>query len=108
VREAVERALAGRPVDLVLSDLSPNLSGVAATDQARALELAGLAVEFGAAHLRPGGVLLVKAFQGAGFPELLRRVRARFERVASRKPGASRSRSSEMYLLVRGPRRSRA
>lgn len=100
----IERALGGRPVDLVLSDLSPNLSGVAATDQARSTELAELAVEFGAAHLKPGGALLVKAFQGAGFPALLKRVRASFERVVSRKPEASRSRSREMYLVARRPR----
>jgi 23S rRNA (uridine2552-2'-O)-methyltransferase len=105
VLRELERVLGGRPVDLVLSDLSPNLSGVAATDQARSIELAELAVEFAAGHLKPGGGLVIKAFQGAGFPELLRRVRTSFERVASRKPEASRARSSEMYLLARGPRR---
>jgi 23S rRNA (uridine2552-2'-O)-methyltransferase len=104
VRRELERALGGRPVDLVLSDLSPNLSGVAATDSARSIALAEDAVEFAAAHLRRDGTLLVKTFQGAGFPALLRQVRARFAQVASRKPEASRSRSSEMYLLVRGPR----
>jgi len=106
VLRELERALGGRSVDLVLSDLSPNLSGVAATDEARSIELAELAVEFAAAHLKPGGGLLIKVFQGAGFPELLRRVRASFERVASRKPDASRSRSSEMYLVARLPRRA--
>lgn len=104
VRLEIGQALAGRPVDLVLSDLSPNLSGVAATDQARGIELAELAVAFAGAHLKPGGALLLKTFQGVGFPALLRQVRASFERVASRKPEASRSRSSEMYLLARGPR----
>ncbi len=102
---ALEAALGGQPADLVLSDLSPNLSGVAATDQARSTALAERAVEFAAAHLKPGGALLVKTFQGAGFPALLRQLRARFERVAARKPGASRSRSSEMYVVARGPRR---
>ncbi len=105
VLRELERVLGGRPVDLVLSDLSPNLSGVAATDQARSIELAELAVAFAGGHLKPEGGLLIKAFQGAGFPELLRRVRTSFERVASRKPEASRARSSEMYLLARGPRR---
>jgi 23S rRNA (uridine2552-2'-O)-methyltransferase len=100
----VERALGGAPVDLVLSDLSPNLSGVAASDQARSIHLSELAVEFGLAHLKPGGTLLVKSFQGAGFPALLQRLRGGFERVVSRKPDASRSRSSEMYLLARAPR----
>ncbi len=105
VLRELERVLGGRPVDLVLSDLSPNLSGVAATDQARSIALAGRAAEFAAAHLDPGGALLVKTFQGVGFPALLRQVRTGFERVVARKPEASRSRSSEMYLLARGPRR---
>jgi 23S rRNA (uridine2552-2'-O)-methyltransferase len=104
VLREVERALGGAPVDLVLSDLSPNLSGVAASDQARSIHLCELAVEFGLAHLKPGGTLLVKSFQGAGFPALLQRLRGGFERVVSRKPDASRSRSSEMYLLARAPR----
>jgi 23S rRNA (uridine2552-2'-O)-methyltransferase len=104
VLREVERTLGGERVDLVLSDMSPNLSGVAASDQARSIHLCELAVDFGLAHLQPGGSLLVKAFQGAGFPAFLQRLRASFERVASRKPGASRSRSSEMYLLARGPR----
>lgn len=104
VLREVERVLGGERVDLVLSDMSPNLSGVAASDQARSLHLCELALDFGLAHLKPGGALLVKAFQGAGFPDFLLRLRASFERVASRKPGASRSRSSEMYLLARGPR----
>lgn len=104
VLREVERALGGTPVDLVLSDLSPNLSGVAASDQARSIHLCELALEFGLAHLKPGGTLLVKSFQGAGFPALLQRLRGGFERVVSRKPDASRSRSSEMYLLARGPR----
>ena len=107
VLRQVERALGGDRVDLVLSDLSPNLSGVAAADQARSLELCELALEFALAHLKPGGSLLVKAFQGAGFPAFLQRLRRRFERVVSRKPDASRSRSSEMYLLARGPREKR-
>jgi 23S rRNA (uridine2552-2'-O)-methyltransferase len=104
VLREVERALGGERVDLVLSDMSPNLSGVAASDQARSIHLCELAVDFALAHLQPGGVLLVKVFQGAGFPAFQQRLRAGFERVASRKPDASRSRSSEMYLLARGPR----
>jgi 23S rRNA (uridine2552-2'-O)-methyltransferase len=104
VLREVERALGGEPVDLVLSDMSPNLSGVTASDQARSIHLCEVALDFGLAHLKPGGSFLVKAFQGAGFPAFLQRLRASFERVASRKPSASRSRSSEMYLLARGPR----
>ena len=104
VLREVERALGGTRVDLVLSDMSPNLSGVSAADQARSIHLCELALEFGLTHLKPGGSLLVKAFQGAGFPAFLQRLRTSFERVASRKPDASRSRSSEMYLLAREPR----
>jgi 23S rRNA (uridine2552-2'-O)-methyltransferase len=97
----LERALAGAKVDVVLSDMAPNLSGVAATDQARSLALCELAVDFALGHLKPGGALLMKAFQGAGFPALLARMRREFAAVASRKPDASRDRSSEMYLLAR-------
>jgi 23S rRNA (uridine2552-2'-O)-methyltransferase len=104
VLREVEQALGGARVDLVLSDMSPNLSGVAATDQARSIHLCELALDFALAHLKPEGSLLLKAFQGAGFPAFLQRLRASFGRVASRKPGASRSQSSEMYLLARGPR----
>jgi 23S rRNA (uridine2552-2'-O)-methyltransferase len=104
VLRELEGALGGERVDLVLSDMAPNLSGVAASDQARSLHLCELACEFSLAHLKPAGSLLLKAFQGAGFPELLQRLRASFERVDSRKPGASRRHSSEMYLLARGPR----
>ena len=104
VLREVDRALAGRAVDLVLSDMSPNLSGIAAADQARSTDLCELAVDFALTHLAPGGSLLVKAFQGSGFPPLLARIRSGFERVASRKPGASRSRSREMYILARGRR----
>jgi 23S rRNA (uridine2552-2'-O)-methyltransferase len=98
---ALDRELAGAAVDLVLSDMAPNLSGIAATDQARSLELCELAVEFALGHLRPGGSLLMKVFQGAGFTQLLARVRSEFAEVASRKPDASRNRSSEIYLRAR-------
>lgn len=98
---SVELALNGAKADLVLSDMAPNLSGIAVSDQARAVALCELAVEFAQAHLKPGGALLVKAFQGAGFPELLAHLRREFARVDSRKPTASRSESSEMYLLAR-------
>jgi 23S rRNA (uridine2552-2'-O)-methyltransferase len=98
---ALDRELAGAAVDLVLSDMAPNLSGIAATDQARSLALCELAVEFARGHLRPGGSLLMKVFQGAGFTQLLARVRSEFAEVASRKPDASRNRSSEIYLRAR-------
>jgi 23S rRNA (uridine2552-2'-O)-methyltransferase len=97
-------ALGGRPADLVLSDMAPNLSGIAATDQARALELALLALDFAVKHLKPQGNLLVKAFQGAACDELRKAMRERFAAVATRKPEASRGRSSEVYLVGEGLR----
>ncbi len=99
VVEALERELAGRAIDLVLSDMSPNISGIALSDQARAMHLAELALEFAVKHLKPGGSLLVKVFQGSGFQEFLREMRSRFNHVVTRKPEASRGRSNELYLL---------
>ena len=99
VRDRIREALGGRKLDLVVSDLAPNLSGVSATDQARSIGLCELALEFARSHLKPQGAFLVKAFQGAGYPEFLAAMRGAFVTVASRKPGASRERSSEMYLL---------
>jgi 23S rRNA (uridine2552-2'-O)-methyltransferase len=100
----LECALGARKADLVLSDMAPNLSGIAATDQARALELAELALQFAMKHLKPQGNFLVKAFQGTGFEAFLKALRSRFAVVAVRKPGASRDRSSEVYLLGKGLR----
>jgi 23S rRNA (uridine2552-2'-O)-methyltransferase len=102
--EALEHALAHRKVDLVLSDMAPNLTGIAATDQARVMELAELALGFALKHLKPQGKFLVKVFQGAGFEGLLKNLRSRFRTVAVRKPEASRSRSSEVYLLAKALR----
>ncbi|HEX9193765.1 MAG TPA: RlmE family RNA methyltransferase [Burkholderiales bacterium] len=99
VLKRVEAALRGRGLDLVVSDMAPNLSGVSATDQARSIALCELALEFARAHLKPDGAFLVKVFQGAGYPEFLAAMRGAFVEVASRKPGASRAGSSEMYLL---------
>ena len=101
---AVEAALAGARVDAVLSDMSPNISGIAITDQARSMALAELARDFALAHLKPGGAFLVKVFQGAGYEEFHRSLRAAFAKVAVRKPGASRGESAELYLLARGPK----
>jgi len=100
----IERALSGQKVDLVLSDMAPTISGIAATDQARALELAELALAFALKHLKPRGNFLVKAFQGTGFEEFLKTLRSRFTAVAIRKPEASRGRSSEVYLVGKGLR----
>jgi len=101
---AVEAALAGARVDAVLSDMSPNISGIAITDQARSMALAELARDFALAHLKPGGAFLVKLFQGAGYEEFHRSLRAAFARVVVRKPDASRGESAELYVLARGVR----
>jgi 23S rRNA (uridine2552-2'-O)-methyltransferase len=101
---ALKAALGGRPVDLVMSDMAPNMSGIDAVDQPRQLHLAELALEFSREVLRPGGVLLAKVFQGAGFDEFLRAVRREFHKVRMKKPPASRARSAEMYLLATGRR----
>jgi 23S rRNA (uridine2552-2'-O)-methyltransferase len=101
VFERVRASLPSGQVDTVLSDMAPNMTGIDVTDQARSLELAELALEMAAAVLKPGGDALIKAFQGAGFPDLVRSARARFTRVKLVKPSASRSRSPEIYLLAR-------
>jgi 23S rRNA (uridine2552-2'-O)-methyltransferase len=98
----LEEFLQGKPVGLVISDMAPNISGVASADQARAMHLAELALEFALEHLKPDGSFLVKVFQGAGFEEFLKLMRSRFARVVTRKPKASRDRSSEVYLLGSG------
>lgn len=97
----LDEALHGRAVDLVLSDMAPNISGMKAVDQPRAMYLAELALDFSRQVLKPGGGFLVKVFQGEGFDEYLKTLRAEFGSVASRKPKASRSRSREVYLLAR-------
>jgi 23S rRNA (uridine2552-2'-O)-methyltransferase len=102
----VEAALEGRKIDLVVSDMAPNISGVRATDQARSVRLCELALDFAKTHLNSRGAFLVKAFQGSGYPEFLTEMRKNFASVASRKPGASRGESKEMYLLGKGLRMS--
>ena len=93
------RGVAGRKVDLVVSDLSPNLSGIESADQARAVHLGELALEFASAWLQPGGDLVVKAFQGEGFTDFQRAMQGRFDKVYVRKPKSSRDRSPEVYLV---------
>jgi 23S rRNA (uridine2552-2'-O)-methyltransferase len=97
----LEAALEGRKVDLVLSDMAPNMSGTTATDQARAMYLAELALEFARQHLQPGGNFVVKLFHGDGFDDYVREARTLFQTVQARKPKASRPRSREVYLLAR-------
>jgi len=98
----LEQALDGADVDLVMSDMAPNISGMAAVDQARAMYLAELALEFVRQHLKPGGDFVVKLFQGADFDRFVKEVRALFDKVQVVKPKASRPRSREVYLLARG------
>jgi 23S rRNA (uridine2552-2'-O)-methyltransferase len=102
---ALESALAGRKADLVVSDMAPNLSGVASADQARAVHLADLALEFAVRWLQPGGDLVVKLFQGEGFAEFRQSMQRRFDKVHVRKPAASRDRSREVFLVGKGMRR---
>jgi 23S rRNA (uridine2552-2'-O)-methyltransferase len=104
VLAALETALDGSPLDLVISDMAPNLTGVAATDQARAAYLNELALEFAGRWLKPGGALLVKAFHGREFESFRAEMRGQFGTLVERKPEASRDRSSEVYLLGKGLR----
>jgi len=103
--EAVERRLidllAGTRIDLVLSDMAPNLSGIASADAARSVHLAELAADFAAKYLQPNGAFLVKAFQGSGYSQYVERLKRLFRSVAVRKPAASRAASAEVYLLGR-------
>ena len=101
VLSALEATLAGAAVDLVLSDMAPNKSGMDAVDQPRMMHLAELAMEFADNHLRPGGTFLIKLFQGVGFDQYVRDLRRRYETVSIRKPAASRKRSPEVYALAR-------
>jgi 23S rRNA (uridine2552-2'-O)-methyltransferase len=104
VRARLIEALEREKADLVLSDLSPNISGIRSVDQARAAELLRAAVDFCRESLNPRGVLLVKVFQGEAFSDLLAELKAAFATVQTRKPGASRGESREVYLLARGLR----
>ncbi|HET9579322.1 MAG TPA: RlmE family RNA methyltransferase [Usitatibacter sp.] len=100
--EAVEKALSTRRADLVLSDMAPNMTGIALTDQSRSMYLAELARDFAQLHLKRDGAFLVKIFQGAGYDDYLKSLRRAFQKVVVRKPGASRDESAEQYLLARG------
>jgi 23S rRNA (uridine2552-2'-O)-methyltransferase len=99
---ALDHALDGRKADVVLSDVAPNMTGIAVSDQARTMDLAELARDFALLHLKPEGSLLVKIFQGAGYDEYLKSLRRAFVKVVVRKPDASRDESAEQYLLARG------
>ena len=100
----LEEALAGRAVDVVVSDMAPNLSGVSSADAARIAHLVELAVDFSVHHLRPQGALVAKVFHGGAYDELVRLFRASFRQVKTFKPKASRDRSAETFLVGMGPK----
>ena len=99
VLEQLEQMLNGQPVDLVIADMAPNITGISAVDQASAAYLTELALEFSLKWLKPEGSFLVKVFAGSGFDDIVRGMREGFDKVATRKPKASRDRSTEVYLL---------
>ena len=98
----LQAAINNKPVDLVIADMAPNISGVKDVDQAGAAYLTELALEFSKDWLKPNGNFLVKVFIGAGFDDLVKTMRGQFDKVVTRKPKASRDRSSEVYLLGLG------
>lgn len=102
VLDQLAQVLAGRKVDLVLSDMAPNLSGIPTADAARMEHLIDLAIEFSQFHLKPSGALLVKCFKDMGFTQILEKFRGEFKVVKQVKPKASRDKSSEIFLLGRG------
>ena len=106
VLEILEKTLDGQAVDLVISDMAPNLSGVGVADAARIQHVCDLALEFSLAHLKPNGALIVKAFHGSGFSQIVQSFKQHFKRVVERKPKASRSNSSETFLVARNLKQS--
>ncbi len=99
ILEQLEEILGGKPIDLVISDMAPNISGISSVDQPNAVYLTELAVDFSLKWLKPEGNFLVKVFIGSGFEEIVQIMRDSFEKVVTRKPKASRDRSTEVYLL---------
>ena len=102
VLDRLAQTLGASPVDLVLSDMAPNLSGIASVDAARIIHVCELALEFAQSHLQKNGALLVKCFHGAGFDEMMKQFRSTFKEVRTRKPKESRDKSSEIFILGRG------
>jgi 23S rRNA (uridine2552-2'-O)-methyltransferase len=102
VLEQLEEALGGQKVDLVLSDMAPNLSGISTTDAARIEDIVDLAIDFARHHLKPSGCLLVKCFNMSGYTQIVEKFRQEFRVVSPKKPKASRDKSSEVFLLGRG------
>jgi len=106
VLQQLKDAVAGRPVDLVVSDMAPNLSGIASSDSARIAHLVELAVEFSLAHLKPGGALVAKVFHGSGYSQLVELFKKSFRVVKPIKPKASRDKSAETFLVGIGLKNS--
>ena len=104
----LERLVGGRPVDVVVSDMAPNLSGIAAADAARMSELVELAIEFAQAHLVPGGALVTKVFHGSGYSQLVEGFKRVFRVVKPLKPKASRAKSAETFLVGIGLKSAKA
>lgn len=104
IAQELVRRLAGRPVDVVLSDMAPNLSGVAASDAARMADLVELALDFAVLHLQPQGALVCKLFHGSGYSQLVKLFKDHFRVVRPIKPKASRDRSAETFLVGLGPK----
>lgn len=101
VLKQLQDMVGSHAVDLVISDMAPNLSGVGIADAARIQHVCDLAMEFARAHLKPDGVLIVKAFHGSGFSQIVQTFKQHFKRVVERKPKASRAKSSETFLVAR-------
>jgi len=102
VLEQLKQIVGDSPVDLVISDMAPNLSGVESADSARIQHVCELALDFACRHLQPDGALIVKAFHGSGFSQIVETFKKHFRRVVERKPKASRDKSSETFLVARG------
>ncbi len=102
VLEELLKVLDNEPVDLVISDMAPNVTGVKAVDQPKSMYLLELAIDLADQVLKPQGALVMKVFQGEGFQQLLAELRKRYQKVITRKPDASRARSAEVYLLAKG------
>ncbi len=102
ILDQLAEVLQGRKADLVLSDMAPNLSGIAVADAARMEDLIDIAIEFSQQHMKPGGALLVKCFKDLGFSQVVEKFRREFKTVVQKKPKASRDKSSEIFLLGRG------
>jgi len=102
VYDEIMASIGGRPVDMVISDMAPNLSGMSAMDQPRGMYLVELALDLASRTLKKDGVFLAKVFQGEGFDAYLKQLKEQFKTVITRKPDASRARSREVYLLAKG------